>query len=111
MSSAVSFGYDLAEILLVRPFSQLANNQFHRNPSASDHRLAQHDFGIDLDSVVKGHFFCVAPESQDQASVQAALDTILALGPYAGDVAPGPVIKDKKRPFFTGSLTRKVSGW
>jgi len=77
----------LAQILLVRPFSELANNQFHRNPSASDHRLAQHDFGIDLDSVVDGHVR-VAPESQDQASVQVALDSILAQGPYAGDVAP-----------------------
>jgi len=84
----------LAEILLVRPFSQLANDQFYRNPGPSDHRLAQHDSRIDLDSVVNGHLR-VAPESQDQASVQMALDSILAQGPYAGDVAPDPVFKDK----------------
>jgi hypothetical protein len=48
-------GICLDQALLVRPFGELADNQFHGNPSTPDNRLAEHHPRVEFNSIMSSH--------------------------------------------------------
>jgi hypothetical protein len=46
----------IQEVSFFRSLAKLSDDQLNRDTGASDHRLAHHDLGVYLNTVVKGHF-------------------------------------------------------